>query len=222
MNALKLKGLFAAAAASAVVAVGLAGAQPEHAQNDKKKETQKVAAVGDPAPDFTLTDLDGKEYKLAELTKEGKVVVLEWFNPDCPYIVKHHKTFSTMDDLAEEYKDQGVVWLAINSGDPKQRNADEEYNRQKIEEWGIDVPLAMDADGKVGKAYGAKVTPHMFIIDSSGVLAYQGAIDNDRSEGKLGDVNYVRQALDQVLAGETVAEAETRPYGCGIKYPKAD
>ncbi len=222
MNALKLKGLFAAAAASAVVAVGLAGAQPEHAQNDKKKEAQKVAAVGDPAPDFTLTDLDGKEYNLAELTKEGKVVVLEWFNPDCPYIVKHHKTFSTMDDLAEEYKDQGVVWLAINSGDPKQRSADEEYNRQKIEEWGIDVPLAMDADGKVGKAYGAKVTPHMFIIDSSGVLAYQGAIDNDRSEGKLGDVNYVRQALDQVLAGETVSEAETRPYGCGIKYPKAD
>lgn len=235
MNASKLKGLFAVAAASTLVAVGLAVAQPEHAQNDKKKQegekpaqvgrpahAEKKATVGEAAPDFTLTDLEGKEYKLADLTKDGKVVVLEWFNPDCPYIVKHHKTFTTMEDIAEEYKDRGVVWLAVNSGDPSQRNAQAEYNKQKVKEFNMTVPVALDADGKVGKAYGAKATPQMFIIDSSGVLAYAGAIDNDRSPDKLGDVNYVRQALDEILAGETVSEPETRPYGCNIKYAKAD
>jgi peroxiredoxin len=214
-----VKGLFAIAAASALVAVGLAAAQPKDSADKEHKQEQKVATVGEPAPDFTITDLDGKEHTLSELTKQGKIVVLEWFNPNCPYIIKHHVKFKTMNDIATEYKDKDVVWLAINSGAEGKQGASEDLNREKAKEYGLVFPLSLDADGTVGKAYGAKATPHMFVIDADGVLRYKGAIDNDRSADTVGDVNYVRQALDEILAGQTVSEPETRPYGCSIKYP---
>lgn len=215
-----VKNLFAIAA-GALVAVGLAAAQPQEGagKDNAHKQEAKVATVGEPAPDFTITDLEGKEHALSELTKQGKIVVLEWFNPNCPYIIKHHVTFKTMNDIATEYKDKDVVWLAINSGAEGKQGASEELNREKAKEYGLVFPLSLDADGTVGKAYGAKATPHMFVIDADGVLRYKGAIDNDRSADTVGDVNYVRQALDEILAGETVSEPETRPYGCSIKYP---
>jgi peroxiredoxin len=176
------------------------------------------AVIGQAAPDFTLVDLNGDSHTLSEYTQEGKIVVLEWFNPDCPFVKKHHKFNKTMDTLAKEFADDGVVWLAINSGAPGKQGAGVERNLSAVEEFGIEYPMLMDDSGEVGKAYGAKVTPHMYIINTDGVLVYAGAIDNDSSARKLGDVNYVKQALTEVLAGEPVSVPESRAYGCSVKY----
>jgi peroxiredoxin len=183
-----------------------------------QKTKDAVAKVGAPAPDFTLTDLEGNSHTLSEYTKAGKIVVLEWFNPDCPFVVKHHKTGSTMQDLSAKYAEQGVVWLAINSGKPGKQGTGMERNLSAVEEFGFSYPLMLDETSMVGEMYGAKTTPHMYIIDTDGVLRYAGAIDNNPSATKFGDVNYVDQALTQILAGETVTDAETRAYGCSVKY----
>jgi peroxiredoxin len=205
----------ASVAVAGLVAFGVANT----ASADKHKDKDaKVAKVGYKAPDFTLTDIDGKSHTLSDYTKAGKIVVLEWFNPDCPFVVKHHKTFTTMSDLANKYADKDVVWIAINSGAPGKQGHGLDRNRSARDEFAFTYPLLIDEDNKVAHKYEAKVTPHMFIIDTAGVLRYNGAIDNNRSAATLGDVNYVKQALDQVLAGETVTETETRPYGCTVKY----
>lgn len=178
------------------------------------------AHVGELAPDFALVDLDGNRHQLSEYTAEGKIVVLEWFNPECPYVVKHHERFSTMADtyatLTEEH--DNIVWLAINSGREGHATADHDFNAEHVEKWEIAYPVLMDPAGLVGRAYEAKTTPHMFIIDAEGTLIYAGAIDNNPSPRVQGDVNYVMQALEQHFAGETVSDAETRPYGCSVKY----
>lgn len=184
------------------------------AQADEAKGMSKGATVGAMAPDFTLTDTDGNEHTLADL--KGKVVVLEWFNPTCPYVVKHHEKNPTMKTLSAKYKEQGVVWMAINSGAEGKPGSSTEENTAAREKWGIEYPVLLDADGSVGHSYGARTTPHMFVINAEGTLVYAGAIDNDRR--KLGDVNYVEKALDAVLAGEDVSEATTKPYGCSVKY----
>lgn len=181
------------------------------------------AKVGEKAPDFTLTDLQGeKEHTLSEYTKEGKIVVLEWFAPDCPYVIKHYRNTekSTVNTLVNEYKDKDVVFLAINSSAADHPYGKSERNLERLEEWKINHPLLLDSSGVVGKAYGARTTPHMFIIDTDGVLRYAGALDNNSSSRGIGETNYVRQALDEILAGETVTVSETRPYGCGVKYAK--
>ncbi|TVQ60079.1 MAG: thioredoxin family protein [Phycisphaerales bacterium] len=177
-----------------------------------------TAKVGEAAPDFTLTCTDGKAHTLSDYTKDGKIVVLEWFNVGCPFVVKHHERHRTMSTLAKDFKDKDVVWLAVVSSAPGTQGHGLELNREYKKKWEIAYPILIDEPGKVGRAYEARTTPHMYIIDKTGTLVYAGAIDNNRSATELGDVNYVRQALKQVVAGETVTESMTRPYGCSVKY----
>ena len=173
---------------------------------------------GDQAPDFTLTDTAGQTHTLSALLADGKTVVLEWFNPDCPFIVKHHKTFKTMNETFAAVEDQGVVWLAVNSNAAGKQGAGLERNQKAVTEYSLPFPLLMDPDGSVGKAYGARTTPHMFVITAKGTVAYTGAIDDDRSADTLGKQNYVAAALADVLAGRPVATPESKPYGCSVKY----
>ncbi|MCB1161250.1 MAG: thioredoxin family protein [Candidatus Krumholzibacteriia bacterium] len=174
--------------------------------------------VGDTAPDFTLTDLAGKEHHLADYLEAGHVVVLEWFNPDCPFIKKHHEAHHTMDDTFADFAESGVVWLAINSGAPGKQGAGLERNQQAAKDYDVSFPILLDASGDVGRAYAAKTTPHMFVIDAKGIVRYDGAIDDAPNPGgDLGE-NYVAAALNQLLAGEDIAVASSKPYGCSVKY----
>jgi len=187
------------------------------------KETAAPAAapgpaIGQKAPDFTLTDTDGKKHTLSEYAKAGKIVVLEWFNPDCPFIKKHHTKATTMIDLAAEQQKKDVVWLAINSGAPGKQGAGLERNKQAKTEYKMTFPILMDESGTVGRLYGAKTTPHMFVIAKDGTLIYKGAIDDDKSPDKVGATLYVRTAVDRYAAGEKVDPSETTSYGCSVKY----
>lgn len=199
------------AAAAYVLVPGTAWA------GDEGKEA-KTAKVGSAAPDFTLKDTDGKEHKLSEYLKQGKTVVLEWFNPGCPFILLHHEKQTTMNDMYTAYKDKNVVFLAINSTHSGHPNYGKDAEAKK--KFKMEYPILIDAEGTVGRMYGAKTTPHMFVIDKGGTLRYAGAMDNDERGKKTGSekVNYVRNALDALLAGKTVAEPETKPYGCSVKY----
>lgn len=185
-------------------------------KKDKKDDKAMTAKIGEAAPAFTLTDLDGKTVNLAD--HKGKIVVLEWFNPECPFVVKHHKVNTTFKTLHEQYSSKNVVFLAINSSaDGKQGNG-VKLNKEKAAEYKIAYPILVDADGKVGKMYGAKTTPHVYVIDTEGKLAYQGAIDNNNDRTKAGDVNYVKDALEALLANKKVEKSQTTPYGCSVKY----
>lgn len=212
-----MKTLLAAAATTAATLTiaftpSAAVAGPGHDHGHAKK-----ASVGHAAPDFTLTDLEGNEHTLSEYTAEGKMVVLEWFNPDCPFVKKHHEVNKSMYETYRAAKESGAVWLAINSGAAGNQGAGQARNERAVKEFGIEYPVLLDESGTVGKMYEAKVTPHMYIIDGDGVLVYAGAIDNNRSF-ELGDVNYVKQAVEELAAGKAVSESETKPYGCSVKY----
>lgn len=179
-----------------------------------------VAAVGKPAPDFTLQDLDGKSHKLSDL--RGKTVVLEWFNPQCPFVKKAH-TVGSLKDYAKTATSKGVVWLAVNSGGPGKQGHGTDANKKGVSEFAMDHPVLLDESGAVGRAYGATNTPHMYVIDPQGVLVYRGAIDNSPdaeglspTDGKL--VQYVDQALAELAASKPVSVAETKAYGCTVKY----
>ncbi len=134
-----------------------------------------TAKIGEPAPAFSLPDLDGKTITLAELA--GKTVVLEWFNPDCPF-VKHAHGEGPLKTMAKDQTAKGVVWLAINSGAPGKQGTGAERNREAKTEWNLEHPILLDESGTVGHAYGATNTPHMFVIDPQGKLVYAGALDN--------------------------------------------
>lgn len=178
-----------------------------------------AAKVGEKAPDFTLTDLNGEEHKLSAYTEQGKIVVLEWFNAGCPFVKRHYKDGAqTMNKLAEKYREQNVVWLRINSGAPGKQGTGLDYNKKIAEKWRMKDPILLDETGVVGKSFNAKNTPAMAVINIDGVLAYWGAIDDDPRGRKENPVNHVDLALTQVLAGETVTTAETKPYGCSVKY----
>jgi len=200
--------------ALAVIAVALllsSRAIADHHEGDAKG-----AAIGKAAPEFSLKDQNGKTVSLADY--KGKTVVLEWFNQGCPYVVRHYKA-KTMIDTAAKYKDKDVVWLAINTTAGK--TADD--NKASAESWGINYPILSDTSSSVAQAYGAKSTPHMFVIDKEGKLVYKGAIDDDASaEGGNAKTNYVAKALDETLAGKPVSTPETKSYGCGVKYQKKD
>jgi peroxiredoxin len=192
---------------------------PEKATAPSEKPSGAAGAVvGQPAPAFALTDLDGKEHKLADY--QGKVVVLEWFNPKCPFVRANH-TEGSLKGMATKYRDKGVVWLAINSGAPGKQGAGREVNGEAKGEFGMEYPIALDESGEVGKAYGAETTPHMFVIDEKGTVVYAGGIDNE-PDADPGDgvelENYVGAALDDVLAGKPVRKATAKPYGCSVKY----
>lgn len=168
--------------------------------------------VGQPAPAFTLSDADGKPVSLSDYA--DKVVVLEWINPNCPFVQRQYKQ-GAMKSLAEKYGSSGVVWLAVNSTS----NAAADQNQQWIKQYSLPYPILMDSTGEVGKAYGAKTTPHMFIINK-GTLVYRGAIDDDPSGDKGQKTNYVGKALDEIAAGNSVSAAETKSYGCSVKYAR--
>lgn len=189
------------------------------AASPDKAPTAK-AEVGKAAPDFTLKDLDGKEVSLASF--KGKTVVLEWFNPECPFVKASH-TKGSLKDYAKSATAKGVVWLAINSGAPGKQGATVEKNREGVTTFGLEHPVLLDPSGTVGHAYGATNTPHMFVIAPDGTLAYAGAIDNSPDAegespegGKL--VNYVDQALEALGAGKPVPTPKTSAYGCSVKY----
>lgn len=175
---------------------------------------------GETAPNFTLNDTNGVVHSLSQY--KGKFVVLEWFNYDCPFVKKYYD-HGTMQALQKEYKAKDVVWLAINSsaeGKEGYYPADK-LNALSKEKGMAATAVFMDSDGKVGKLYGAKTTPHMFVIDPQGLLIYQGAIDNKPSTDTADlatAVNYVKSALDEALAGKAVTEASTKSYGCSVKY----
>ena len=170
-----------------------------------------AAEVGKPAPAFTLKDEAGKEHSLAQY--QGKIVVLEWTNPGCPYVQRHYKA-KTMQNTLKDFDAKKVVWLAVDS---TSSNAPEKSASWKKEQ-GFTYSVLQDPDGKVGKAYGAKTTPHMYIIDEKGVLQYAGAIDDDPRGKSATPVNHVKAAVKAMQSGQSVPEATTDPYGCSVKY----
>lgn len=177
-------------------------------------------AVGQAAPDFTLTDVRGGERSLSE--HRGRFVVLEWTNHGCPFVVKHYDS-NNMQKLQQTYTEQGVVWLTINSSAPGKQghHSPEEWTGILEEKGSAATATLLDADGTVGRLYGAKTTPHMYVIDPSGVLIYQGAIDSVASTN-VDDVptarNHVAAALDEAMAGTAVSVPSTKAYGCSVKY----
>ncbi len=177
--------------------------------------------IGQAVPEFALADVNGKVVKLSDF--KGKHVVLEWTNPGCPFVVKHYGS-NNMQALQKEASARGVVWLSINSTEKNHSDylSPAKLNAKINGEWkGASTYVLMDETGKVGMAYSAKTTPHMYVIDPAGKLVYAGGIDDKRSANPA-DVktakNYVRAALDETLAGKTVTVATATPYGCSVKY----
>lgn len=179
-----------------------------------------TATVGQPAPDFKLTDTAGKTVSLTDF--KGKHVVLEWVNPGCPFVVKHYGA-SNMQGTQAEATGKGVVWLTVSSTAPEHGD----YKKPAdLAAWMQNQKAAatatlMDDDGKAGKAYGARTTPHMYVVNPTGTLVHAGAIDSIRSANPA-DIpkatDHVKQALAETLAGKPVSTASTQPYGCSIKY----
>ena len=178
------------------------------------------AKVGTPAPDFALADANGTRHRLADARK--KFVVLEWFNHECPFVGKHYGS-RNMQTLQAEATGKGVTWLTIaSSAAGKQGYLTPDAAKTVIRERGAkQTALLLDSDGTVGRLYGAKTTPHVFVIDPEGIVIYAGAIDSQPSADPA-DIatatNYVRQALDEAMAGHPVTVPSTRPYGCSVKY----
>ncbi len=178
------------------------------------------ATVGQAAPAFSAVDTAGKPVSLADF--KGKHVVLEWVNPGCPFVVKHYDS-SNMQGTQKEAATKGVVWLAINSTAPEAKDflAPAAMSKWMQGHQAAATATLMDADGKVGKAYGARTTPHMYIINPSGMLVYAGAIDSKPSSNPTdipSAINHVKAALAETLAGKPVSVATTKPYGCSVKY----
>jgi peroxiredoxin len=175
-----------------------------------------VGAVGETAPAFSLKGVDGKTYSLADL--KGKTVVLEWVNPNCPFSDRHAKE-KTMSELAKQHGE--VVWLGINSTSAQHQDfLKPAEHKAWMQKNGINYAVLYDETGRVGKAYDAKTTPHMFIIDKAGKIAYNGAIDDDArgSKAKAERVNYVGRGLNAEKGGKDPDPASTKPYGCSVKY----
>ena len=176
--------------------------------------------IGKPAPDFTVKNIQDKVETLSKY--KGKIVVLEWNNPGCPFVHKHYDT-RNMQNLQQYAYSKGVVWLTINSSaKDKEGNLDEAGAKSYIvENKGQALAYILDPNGTLGHLYGAKATPHMFVIDPNGILVYEGAIDDKPTPDKadiVGAHNYVKAAIDELLAGKPVSVAQTRAYGCSVKY----
>jgi len=171
---------------------------------------------GAPAPDISVTDLDGKSHALADF--KGKSVVLEWNNFDCPFVARLYKT-GVLPALQKKYTATGVVWLTVNSSAKgKQGHYEPAAMKERAAKEGFaGTAYVYDNDGKTGKAYGAPTTPTMAVIDKDGVLRYWGALD-DKPQGGEGATNYVAAALDALAAGKEVQTKTAKPYGCGVKY----
>ena len=181
------------------------------------------AAVGQAAPDFSAVDTAGKTHKLSDF--KGKLVVLEWTNPGCPFVMKHYSG-GNMQGLQKEFTGKGVVWLSINSTEQGSRDY---LAPAKLAGWmndksGAPTATLMDEAGSIGQLYGAKTTPHMYIVSPQGQLIYAGGIDSvpsARADDIKTATNYVRQGLSEALGGKAISMASTRPYGCSVKYKDA-
>jgi peroxiredoxin len=176
--------------------------------------------VGSAAPDFSLTDAKGTAHSLSQY--KGKYVVLEWFNPECPFVKKHYGS-DNMQKLQDEYTSKGVVWLTIDSNAPgTEGNITPEQAQKITASWKThQTALLLDSDGNAGRAYGAKNTPDMVIINPEGKIAYEGAIDSKATPNPADiptSTNYVKAALDESMAGKPVTKPQTKPYGCSVKY----
>ena len=176
--------------------------------------------VGSAAPDFSLTDAKGKTHSLAQY--KGKYVVLEWFNPECPFVKKHYGS-GNMQKLQEEYTSKGVAWLTIDSNAPgTEGNLSADAASKVTTGWKTQqTALLLDPEGKAGRAYGAKNTPNMVVINPEGKVVYEGAIDSKATPNPAdipNSTNYVKVALDESLAGKPVTTSTTKPYGCSVKY----
>lgn len=180
-----------------------------------------TAEVGKAAPDFTLTDINGTKHSLSEF--KGKTVVLEWVNPECPFVVKHYDKSANIPKTQQLATADGVVWLQINSAHP---GAQGDYDAAKAAGWqkrngAAATAYFRDQDGKVGKLYDARTTPHLYVIDAAGTLVYAGGIDSIRSS-RVDDIpkatNYVNAALADLKAGKAVTTKNSQPYGCSVKY----
>ncbi|MES2974317.1 MAG: thioredoxin family protein [Pseudomonadota bacterium] len=182
--------------------------------------TAQAATVGQPAPDFTLKDASGKTVKLSDF--KGKHVVLEWTNPGCPFVQKHYNS-GNMPATQKDAMGKGVVWLAVNS---TEKDSGDYLEPAKLAGWMKErksTPSAtlMDEEGTVGKAYGARTTPHMYIVNPQGQLIYAGGIDSipsARADDIAKATNYVKQGVAEAVAGKKLTAATTQPYGCSIKY----
>ena len=176
--------------------------------------------VGSVAPDFSLTDAKGKTHSLTDY--KGKYIVLEWFNPECPFVKKHYGG-GNMQKLQKEFTDKGVIWLTIDSNAPEtEGNLSPDQAEKIMSGWKTQqTALLLDPEGKAGRAYGSKNTPNMVIINPEGKIVYEGAIDSKATPNPAdipSSTNYVKAALDESLAGKPVSKPTTRPYGCSVKY----
>jgi hypothetical protein len=210
-----------AARAAAGLLTALIGVAPTVAQAASAGPATATATVGEMAPAFTLKDTQGRTVKLADF--KGRHVVLEWTNPGCPFVVKHYGA-QNMQALQKDARAKHVVWLSISSTAPG--HADHlppaALHDRLVRDWGANPSaVLLDDDGEVGRAYAARTTPHMYVIDASGRLVYAGGID-DRRSANPADIpaarNFVRAALADSLAGKPVATPSAPPYGCSIKY----
>lgn len=196
-------------------------AEHDHGAAAAPASGKAAPVVGQAAPDFSATDIEGKPVKLADL--KGKIVVLEWNNPECPFVVKHYDTKNMQKLQTEETAKADVVWLTINSSAEGQQGnlTDKTAKEYLTKSEAKPSHYILDPKGEIGTLYQAKTTPHMFVIGKDGVLAYAGAIDDNptpRHEGVEGAKNYVRAAIEALEAGKKVEVATSQPYGCGVKY----
>ncbi len=215
VNKLSILALASLVLAGAAFATQVAGKQEPAAA----PKAAPVAELGKAAPAFVLKDLNGKELKLADY--KGKIVVLEWFQPSCPYCKATYEEKGACRLSADKLTKDGVVWLLVNSTEAANPDSKIENNKKFFDDLKLSRTVLMDTDGKAGMAYGAKTTPHCFVIDAKGNLAYRGAIDNAQEKDVKTPVNYVEAAVAELKAGKPVTTADTKSYGCGVKYAKA-
>ena len=175
-----------------------------------------ASEIGAKAPDFSLTSITGKAVKLSDF--RGKTVILEWFNPGCPF-VKYAHGEGVIRQEAQKWLGDDIVWLAINSGAPGKQGTDPEENREAVEKWQISYPVLMDPTGEVGQSYEAKTTPQVAVVNPDGVLVFNGALDNAPMGKKKGDpVSHLSVTLEALKAGQPEPNASPKPYGCSVKY----
>ena len=176
--------------------------------------------IGEPAPGFELPDLSGETVKLSD--HKGKVVVLEWFNPGCPFVKRAHEDGGALQTMAATWSEKGVVWLAINSGSPGKQGTGVETNAAAAQSWSMSHPVLLDEDGKVGRVYAAKTTPQMVVIDEAGNQQYNGALDNapfGKVKGKDKTLTpFAAEVIAAVVEGKESPHKRTKPYGCSVKY----
>lgn len=226
---LLVRSFFALVAGAAVIAGAQVGAQPVKPAQDRNVEKiveamkkAEKASIDNAAPDFALIDTTGKEHRLSDYVAAGKTVVLEWFNPHCPVVQRFYDDEGTglATKIEGTFANQEVVWLRINSGSDESKTSGKEVNEEARKNWHITGPVLVDPDGKVGQAYGAKVTPEMYVISNEGVLRYHGFIKAEKPAADGKDKLVLSDAVKSVLAGETIETKETKAYGCGVKYAK--